>query len=325
MLVDNEGEIFQPLFTTPQAYGTLIAAAREITDTRNILAAHGMAEPDSVEIERVQQLIEELLPIIQDAREMAEKAESATTEQRRAARDGERGLSPEESLVLTIFGETHRSGQIFLDVEKHRELAERIEHAFEVLTPREARILRLRFGLGNGSRHTLKEVGQKLDVTGERIRQIEARALAKLRRPATGTRLREYVNHLIPESESSQREPLASGGSRPFVATFGLGIEEVLASRGLPPNAPTEYPHLCDWLEVDLRERLRDAIGEFRQVGPSKRDGETLSVRITFEWQQDGLPELEPLGWWSVLELAPFEEVYPGQDVAHFWDQLSAG
>lgn len=317
MLVDNEGEIFQPLFTTPQAYSTLITAAGEIIETRNALS-HGREGPDAAEMERVQELVEELLSAVRDAQDMAE---GVTQEPQPKTRDGGSELSPEELLVLTIFGEGHRSGKTQLDAEKHRELAERIQHAFEELTPREVRVLQLRFGLVDDRTYTLEEVGQRLSVSGERIRQIEARALAKLRRPATGTRLREYADYLTSESESSEREPLAPGSSRPFVATFGLGIEQVLASGGLPSDAPTQYPHLCDWLEVDLRERLRDAIGEFRQVGPSKRDGETLSVRIAFEWQYDGQPNLEALGWWSVLELAPFEEVYPDQDAARFLGQ----
>lgn len=320
-LVDNEGEIFQPLFKTPEAYSTLVTAAREITQTRNAIA-HDVSRVDGAEIGRVQELVEELLPAVRDAERMVENAENVTTEPRLASRDDETGLSPEELLVLTIFGEARRSGKTSVDARTHRELAERIQQAFEELTPREARILRLRFGLAREPRHTLEEVGKKFGVTGERIRQIEAGALAKLRRPATGTRLREYVDYLTPESESSEQEPLAFGASRTFVATLGLVIDEVLASEELPPDVPTEYPHLCDWLEADLRERLHEIIGAVQTTEPSKRDGEILSVRIAFEWQQDRQPDFEAVSWWSVLELIPFEEAYPEKDAARFWERM---
>lgn len=62
-------------------------------------------------------------------------------------------------------------------------LAEKIEEVLATLNPREARILRLRFGLGGGRSHTLEEVGQKFGLTRERIRQIEGRALRRLRHP----------------------------------------------------------------------------------------------------------------------------------------------
>ncbi|MEE9153661.1 MAG: RNA polymerase sigma factor RpoD [candidate division NC10 bacterium] len=61
------------------------------------------------------------------------------------------------------------------------------------LTERERKVLRLRFGIGDGVDHTLEEVGQQFDVTRERIRQIEAKALRKLRHPTRGRRLRSFV------------------------------------------------------------------------------------------------------------------------------------
>jgi RNA polymerase primary sigma factor len=61
------------------------------------------------------------------------------------------------------------------------------------LTPREARILRLRFGLHNGHSYTLEEVGKKFGLTRERIRQIEGRALRRLRHPSRSRQLRDYL------------------------------------------------------------------------------------------------------------------------------------
>ncbi len=72
-------------------------------------------------------------------------------------------------------------------------LAEKIEEVLSTLNPREARILRLRFGLGGGRSHTLEEVGQKFGLTRERIRQIEGKALRRLRHPRRSRQLRQYL------------------------------------------------------------------------------------------------------------------------------------
>jgi RNA polymerase primary sigma factor len=63
----------------------------------------------------------------------------------------------------------------------------------KTLTPREERVLRLRFGIGDGCDHTLEEVGQQFDVTRERIRQIEAKALRKLRHPTRSKKLKSFM------------------------------------------------------------------------------------------------------------------------------------
>jgi len=72
-------------------------------------------------------------------------------------------------------------------------LREKIETVLETLPPREARILRLRFGLENGHTYTLEEVGQKFGLTRERIRQIESKALRRLRHPRRSRQLKEYL------------------------------------------------------------------------------------------------------------------------------------
>ena len=61
------------------------------------------------------------------------------------------------------------------------------------LTPREAKVLKLRFGLEDGKSRTLEEVGSQFNVTRERIRQIEAKALRKLRHPSRSKKLRDYM------------------------------------------------------------------------------------------------------------------------------------
>ncbi len=64
------------------------------------------------------------------------------------------------------------------------------------LTPREAKVLRMRFGIDMSSDHTLEEVGKQFDVTRERVRQIEAKAIRKLKHPSRSDRLRTYVESL---------------------------------------------------------------------------------------------------------------------------------
>jgi RNA polymerase primary sigma factor len=72
-------------------------------------------------------------------------------------------------------------------------LREQTESVLKTLTPREERVIKLRFGVGEGSEHTLEEVGQNFAVTRERIRQIEAKALRKLRHPSRSRKLRAFL------------------------------------------------------------------------------------------------------------------------------------
>lgn len=74
-------------------------------------------------------------------------------------------------------------------------LREQIEEALKSLTEREARVLKMRFGLGDGNEHTLEEVGQQFKVTRERIRQIEAKALRKLKHPSRSRKLKSFANN----------------------------------------------------------------------------------------------------------------------------------
>ena len=72
-------------------------------------------------------------------------------------------------------------------------LKEQTEKVLRTLTPREEKVIKMRFGVGDGSEHTLEEVGQNFAVTRERIRQIEAKALRKLRHPSRSRRLRAFL------------------------------------------------------------------------------------------------------------------------------------
>jgi RNA polymerase primary sigma factor len=73
-------------------------------------------------------------------------------------------------------------------------LREQLNEVLHTLTPREEQVLRLRFGLEDGRQRTLEEVGQQFNITRERIRQIEAKALRKLRHPSRSKKLKDYLN-----------------------------------------------------------------------------------------------------------------------------------
>ena len=81
-----------------------------------------------------------------------------------------------------------------LDVATSESLREATREVLESLTPREAKVLRMRFGIEMNTDHTLEEVGKQFDVTRERIRQIEAKALRKLRHPTRSEHLRTFLD-----------------------------------------------------------------------------------------------------------------------------------
>ena len=72
-------------------------------------------------------------------------------------------------------------------------LREQLNEVLDTLTEREQKVLRLRFGLDDGRQRTLEEVGKEFEVTRERIRQIEAKALRKLRHPSRSRKLKDYL------------------------------------------------------------------------------------------------------------------------------------
>ena len=80
------------------------------------------------------------------------------------------------------------------DAASHTLLKEQLAEVLDTLTPREEKVLRLRFGLEDGRSRTLEEVGKEFDVTRERIRQIEAKALRKLRHPSRSKKLKDFLD-----------------------------------------------------------------------------------------------------------------------------------
>ena len=77
-------------------------------------------------------------------------------------------------------------------------LREQTAEVLKTLSPREEKIIKMRFGLQDGSEHTLEEVGQHFAVTRERIRQIEAKALRKLRHPSRSRKLKAFLESARP-------------------------------------------------------------------------------------------------------------------------------
>lgn len=102
-------------------------------------------------------------------------------------------IGEEEDSHLGDFIEDHEAPAP-AEAASYMLLKEQLEEVLETLTPREEKVLRLRFGLDDGRARTLEEVGQVFGVTRERIRQIEAKALRKLRHPSRSKKLKDYLD-----------------------------------------------------------------------------------------------------------------------------------
>ncbi|GAN78740.1 RNA polymerase sigma factor RpoD [Acidocella aminolytica] len=102
-------------------------------------------------------------------------------------------IGDEEDSHLGDFIED-KAAIIPLDAAVHANLREAATRVLSSLTPREERVLRMRFGIGMNTDHTLEEVGQQFNVTRERIRQIEAKALRKLKHPSRSRKLRSFLD-----------------------------------------------------------------------------------------------------------------------------------
>jgi RNA polymerase primary sigma factor len=94
----------------------------------------------------------------------------------------------------TPIGDEGENARLPIDAVIQSSLRETTTLILASLTPREERIVRMRFGIGMNSDHTLEEVGQQFSVTRERIRQIEAKALRKLKHPSRSTMLRSFLD-----------------------------------------------------------------------------------------------------------------------------------
>ncbi|MGH2479203.1 MAG: sigma-70 family RNA polymerase sigma factor, partial [Ktedonobacteraceae bacterium] len=102
-------------------------------------------------------------------------------------------IGEEEDSHLGDFIEDH-TALAPADAASHQLLKEQVEDVLDSLTERERKVLQLRFGLDDGRSRTLEEVGKEFHVTRERIRQIEAKALRKLRHPSRSRKLKDYLD-----------------------------------------------------------------------------------------------------------------------------------
>lgn len=147
-------------------------------DVQTILRAHAESKPIDPELQR--------------------KLDIASQKVTRALRSAEETISLEgpvgddESSALGDFIEDEDALSP-MDAAAREMLREQITHALESLSERERDVLELRFGLKDGKEHTLEEVSRYFDVTRERVRQIEAKALRKLRHPSKSRELRDYL------------------------------------------------------------------------------------------------------------------------------------
>jgi len=148
------------------------------TDVREILHAHSENRPLSPELQT--------------------RLDTATQKVNRMLRSAEEPVSlegpvgDEDSSSLGDFIEDEDALSP-MDAAAREMLREQVQHALDGLTERERDVLELRFGLKDGREHTLEEVSRYFEVTRERIRQIEAKALRKLRHPGRGSELKEYL------------------------------------------------------------------------------------------------------------------------------------
>ena len=97
-----------------------------------------------------------------------------------------------------------------------------VKDILDGLTPREAKVLRMRFGIEMTSDHTLEEVGKQFDVTRERIRQIEAKALRKLKHPSRSAKLRSFIASLYTAPQSPWQQGLVAQTPQPPTRCWGV-------------------------------------------------------------------------------------------------------
>ena len=107
-----------------------------------------------------------------------------------------RGEAEAASGVTAVYAEADVPAEVTVPAEAASQtlLKEQLADVLKTLTPREEKVLRLRFGIEDGHTRTLEEVGKEFNVTRERIRQIEAKALRKLRHPSRSKKLKDFLN-----------------------------------------------------------------------------------------------------------------------------------
>ena len=158
-----------------------------------------------------------------------------------------------------------------------------VAKALSNLEPREAQVLRLRFGIGDGSPRTLEEVGAQFNVTRERIRQIEATALEKLRHPIRNRALRSFIEEETPEKDAEEPDtPQAQLRREMEQALNKLDPEQSRALRlrfGIDDGSPRTQEEAAAALNMPL-ERFRKIEAEALQKMRSQMPGQNPDNRI---------------------------------------------
>jgi len=187
-------------FSTYATWWVRQAVTRAIADqARTIRVPVHMIETIN-KLVRLQRTLQQELGREATTEELATRMELAPSKVRRVLRIAQEPIS-----LQTPVGEEEESnlGDFLVDSRMvspseaviNLNLREHTAEVLKTLSPREEKIVKMRFGLQDGSEHTLEEVGQNFAVTRERIRQIEAKALRKLRHPSRSNRLRSFLEH----------------------------------------------------------------------------------------------------------------------------------
>src|SRR3954454_4608957 len=190
-------------FSTYATWWVRQAVTRAIADqARTIRVPVHMIETIN-KLVRLQRTLQQELGREATTEELAMRMELAPSKVRRVLRIAQEPIS-----LQTPVGEEEESnlGDFLVDSRMvspsdaviNLNLSEQTAEVLKTLSPREEKIVKMRFGLQDGSEHTLEEVGQNFAVTRERIRQIEAKALRKLRHPSRSSRLRSFLENNAP-------------------------------------------------------------------------------------------------------------------------------
>ncbi len=185
-------------FSTYATWWIRQAITRAIADqARTIRIPVHMVETINKLIRVSRRLLQELgrEPLPEEIAKEMDITEERVREIQKIAQDPvslETPIGEEEDSHLSDFIEDERSAAP-TDAVSYTMLKEQLIGVLDTLTPREEKVLRLRYGLDDGKPRTLEEVGKEFNVTRERIRQIEAKALRKLRHPSRSKRLKDYI------------------------------------------------------------------------------------------------------------------------------------
>ncbi|MBI5964060.1 MAG: sigma-70 family RNA polymerase sigma factor [Chloroflexi bacterium] len=185
-----------------ESISRILRAQRHLTqvlgrDPSNAELAQEVGYLSASDIQAIMRAQAERKPMKPDVQARLEEASQKVKRILRSAEEPvslEGPVGDEESSSLGDFIEDEDAPSP-MDSAVREMLREQVQHALEALSERERDVLELRFGLRDGKEHTLEEVSRYFNVTRERIRQIEAKALRKLRHPARGHELRDYLGN----------------------------------------------------------------------------------------------------------------------------------